>query len=185
MSIINTIIAYNKNKILFEYTNYQGNFSQASRLIIQNIPDESLGYITSDNKTFFYVSALGVIYLCLTEDFSKEHGFCYLYDVKQGIIKEKYPNNDFNNISEYGLKNIESEIVDLINYYLMKPKTARYDNESVSSFTNVEASVFTLPEFINRDYVLTAQPKNESESISHNINFRNLVRKLLIYLIYY
>ena len=174
MSIINTIIAYPKDKILFEYSNYKGNFVQASRLIIERIPDNTLGYVTSGNRTFFYLSYRGIISMCLTEDLSKEHSLSYLYDIKNGILETKFPNGDLSNIPENGLK-VESEIKDLISYYIMKPHTARCDNQSVSQFGHCECDSSSLSEFINKDYYLTVQPKEDTDIITHNINFNTIV----------
>lgn len=87
MSIIFTIISYNKEKTLCDYTLHRGNFEHIAKNILHHINELPQGAIKYDiDYLFYYIHSSTNIYMCMCDStFPIELAFDYLEDIKNSF----------------------------------------------------------------------------------------------------
>jgi hypothetical protein len=175
MSFINVIISKSPDIVVAEYTNFQGNFSQISRLVLQKIKSNSIGIIKSGQRKFYFVCEDKVIYLCLIEDFPDDIIFGFLHDLKTQVVESKLSYDNIMKMNAFGLKNLEPEIAELIEYYICRPISTR-SGQSISDFKDINNLIEEdLNVYLQREVQLSVimnvgSYENKLSGIENNIN---------------
>ena len=179
MSFINAIVAKSPDIVLAEYTTYQGNFSQVSRLILQKIQPNTIGVIKSGIKKFFFVCEEKIIYLCLVEEMPEETAFGFLHDLKTQVLESKYSYEALMRMNAYELKSIETDIADLMDYFNIHPVTTRA-GQPIEDFRNITNIVSeNINKFLNKEIVLTVHLNKDNEPIAYGKTLNTLVCYLI------
>jgi len=175
MSFISSLVAKSSDCVLAEYTDCTGNHQQISRYILQKVDKNSTGIIKSGIKKFHYTNEEGITYLCLTEDISNDVCFAFLDDMKK-IVLSKSSIQDIKALNGYGLKHLESEMYDLMDYYSIQPQTTK-TGSLVDDFKEVENSSVqdTLQKFIDKEITLTINNKKDESNLNFEQNINNFV----------
>ena len=125
MSFIYSLIAREPNVVLVEYTEYTGNFGQASHLIIEKgVPKNTQTVIPYDKYKIHIIYENSLIYFCFTEDVSDEQAFAFLNDLKNKLLKT-YQESELLTKNAYSLKNFEITLEQYMNYYNSHPTTTK------------------------------------------------------------
>lgn len=173
MSFITSLIAKSQDTVLAEYTEYDGNFQQVSRLVLQNIQENSKGIIKSGIRKFHYINEKGITFLCLTEEISNEVAFAFLYDV-QCVLFEETSANDVLKLTAYGLKSFEPKLAELMDHFKIQPIMTRHSSKLVDEFKNVNCEQESLSKFIGKEITLTIKTKESSD-----YNFQNNIKNMV------
>lgn len=178
MSIISALVAKQPDIVLAEYTTYKGNFISASRLILQKIKQNTIGVIKSGIRKFYFVSAERVTYMCLVEDIPEETAFGFLHDLKSQVIESKYPQDSLARMNAYGLKNVESEISELIEYFNVHPVTTR-SGQPIEEFRNLSNIISeSLNKFLDKEITLIVQSNKDNEPLPYGKALNSIVSSL-------
>jgi len=165
MSFISVIVAKTPDIVLCEYTSFQGNFSQVSRLVLQKIQPNSIGIIKNLNKKFIYVCEDKLIYMCFVEEISDEVAFCFLHDLKTITVESKYSYEVLMRKNAYDLNNLDNEIIELIDYYSSNPISSK-EGQSIDEFKIVPTVNESINKFLNKEVIVTVQ---SNQDVQHNL----------------
>lgn len=174
MSFITSLIAKSSDAVLAEHTDYQGNFQQISRSILQKIVTNTTGILKSGYRKFFFINEDGLTIMCLTEDISNEVAFAFLYDVKKHLF-EKYTLEEVLKLNAYGLKALEPELADMMDYFQIQPSMTK-SGSLVDDFKSLGVSVQeNLNKFLGKELQLVVTSNKETENFNFGTNLNNLV----------
>ncbi len=165
MSFISVIVAKIPDIVLCEYTSFQGNFSQVSRLVLQKIQPNSIGIIKNINKKFIYVCEDKLIYMCFVEDISDEVAFCFLHDLKTITVESKYSYEVIMRKNAYDLNNLDNEIIELIDYYSSNPISSK-EGQSIDEFKITPTVNESINKFLNKEVIVTVQ---SNQDVQHSL----------------
>jgi vesicle-associated membrane protein 7 len=123
MSIIYALVAKN-TKILSEFAESKGNYTQITNTILDRIPTNQPSKLTYvyDQYLFHYIVAdNGLVFLCMADEaFGRRVPFTFLTDVEQDF-KRKYCTAanalDFSDMPAYGLNEYSRELQSKMDYY--------------------------------------------------------------------
>ena len=87
MSILYSLIAKNLETVLCEYSEYNGNFQQITRLLLRKVQPNRRFTIEYDSYKYHYINQDNITYLCMTSNFPEEIAFGFLIDVKKQFIE--------------------------------------------------------------------------------------------------
>lgn len=183
MSFISSLIAKSEDTVLAEFTEFQGNFQQISRYILQKIQPNTTGIIKSGIKKFFFVNENGITIMCLTEDISNEVAFAFLFDVKTALLS-KFKFDEVMRVNAYGLKIFESEMSELMEYFQIQPSMTK-SGSLVDDFKyQTNCIQENLTKFLNKEVTLTVKTSQEADKFNFGTNLNNLVRKHYYFIIF-
>lgn len=141
MSLIYVVIAAGP-KVLCDYTNYKGNFEQATAALLKKVQENTRASIQYGKEyAFFYWNIDGLTYLCMCDiSFPGNVAFAFLESIKKEF-NEAYPNEDFRSKSNYALNDAFKEKLSIKLDYYNKNKNKSLDKtgqlkEGVISFKN-------------------------------------------------
>jgi hypothetical protein len=105
MSIVYTIIAKEKDIILCDYSEYEGNFQNISLNLLKKTQDEARATFSYNNEYYFhYFNTLGITYMCMADgNISKETAYTYLEDIKTSLYST-FPQKDIEKARAYSLE---------------------------------------------------------------------------------
>lgn len=84
MSLIYTVICRGNDKVLCEFTRFQGNFHQISRSIIRKVDKNKRGRLRQDQIYFHWVNENNITYMCMCEnELSQDNVYAYLDEIKK------------------------------------------------------------------------------------------------------
>lgn len=179
-----SLIAKSSDCVLAEHTDYNGNFQQISRFILPKIQNDTKGIIKSGIRKFVYFNEDGVTFMCLTEEISNEVSYAFLYDLKKSLFG-KYNMEEVETMNAFGLKSMESEMTDLMEYFAIQPSMTKSGSlvDDYKAFDDCSQELLT--KFINRDISLQVITKKDDENLNFENNINNIVRKIIFYFIYF
>ena len=120
VSIIYTLIARNSKIVLCDFTEYSGNFSQISMVMLGKIKKNSKCEIQYNEYKFFYEDENDVTFLCMGENLETDVAFSYLSDLKRSFLSS-YDIGEVNKSYAYQMKNFSSKIKSLAHGYETNP----------------------------------------------------------------
>ena len=172
MSIIYSLIARNLDVVLCEYSDYNGNFQQITRMLLRSVKDNGKFTIEYDNYKYHYINQDNITYLCMTRNFPEDIAFGFLLEVQKQFI-ETYEYDKIISSSSYQLEKFDEHLKQLMSYYNtcpQKTQTGKIIKDLVDAKTlaveNIE-KIFDREEKLN---IIVA--KSEAlNSQSRNINF--------------
>ena len=116
LSIVYAVIARSRKIILTDYTEYSGNFQQATLKILSKIQKDSLCEIDYAPYNVFYEDERDVTFILIGENIKTEVGFSFLSDVKKKFFSQ-YDDNKLQNSFSYYLREFSSEIKTIVRFY--------------------------------------------------------------------
>ena len=116
LSIVYAVIARSRKIILTDYTEYSGNFQQATLKILSKIQKDSLCEIDYAPYNVFYEDERDVTFILIGENIKTEVGFSILSDVKKKFFSQ-YDDNKLQNSFSYYLREFSSEIKTIVRFY--------------------------------------------------------------------
>ena len=149
-----------------------------SKNILQKIQNDTTGIIKSGLRKFVYFNEDGLNFMCLTEEISNEVSFAFLYDLKKSLFT-KYNIQEVESMNAFGLKSMESEMTDLMEYFAIQPSMTKSGSlvEDFKAFDNCSQEI--LSKFIGRDISLQVNTKKDDENLNFENNINNIVRIIL------
>ncbi len=84
MSVVYSLICKGNDKVLCEFTEYQGNFEQVSRNLLKKVQkDKRATFVYADEYYFHYINANSITYMCMCDNkLSQDTAFSYLEEIK-------------------------------------------------------------------------------------------------------
>ncbi len=84
MSVVYTLICKGSDKVLCEFTEYQGNFEQISRSLLRKVEkNKRATFSYADEFYFHYINANNITYMCMCDNkLSQDTAFAYLEEIK-------------------------------------------------------------------------------------------------------
>ena len=116
LSIVYAVIARSRKIILTDYTEYSGNFQQATLKILSKIQKDSVCEIDYAPYNVFYEDERDVTFILIGENIKTEVGFSFLSDVKKKFFSQ-YDDNKLQNSFSYYLREFSSEIKTIVRFY--------------------------------------------------------------------
>lgn len=178
MSIFYALIAKFPDIVLSEYSEYKGNFMQIIRIFLKKIPQISqLLEISYDNYILSSISDNNLIFFCLTENLPSNLIYFFLSDLKFKIY-EKYNQNEILKMSAYQLSSFNSEINNVINYYMTSPRFT-LSGEEISDNILIDIIKRDVEEFISRKNkvgLIIMKNDNNDDINMNNKNYLNNIR---------
>lgn len=166
MSFIYSLIALEPDVVLSEHTNYQGNFLQIMRVILQkSINKNEKIIIEYDNYSIYLLNDNKIRYLTLTESVNATEAFAFLFDLQAELYKilsyEKIIK-----LSAYQL-NFKNELTNMMIYYNTHPSTMK-TGESINIENNskhcIQESITSIIEKENKISLIVIKESNINES---------------------
>ena len=116
LQIIYSVVARNRKIILTDYTEYNGNFQQATLKILSKVEKNTKSEIDYSPYTVLYEDIDDVTFLLIGENIKTEVGFSFLSDVKKKFFAN-YDTNKIQNSFSYYLREFTSEIKPIVRFY--------------------------------------------------------------------
>ena len=125
MSLIYSLISHKPDIVLCEHTEYNGNFMQIIRSILQKgVKDNIKCVIPYDKYKIHYITEDGITYLSFSEELKDENAFAFLIDIKRKLLK----NNTVESLlsmSTFSLENFSKVLKQYMIYYNTHPLTTK------------------------------------------------------------
>ena len=113
LQIIYSVVARNRKIILTDYTEYSGNFQQATLKILSKVEKNTKREIEYPPYTVLYEDIDDVTFILIGENLKTEVGFSFLSDVKKKFFAN-YDTNKIQNSFSYYLREFTSEIKPIV-----------------------------------------------------------------------
>ena len=180
MSIFYALIAKFPDIVLSEYSEYKGNFMQIIRIFLKKIPQISqLLEISYDNYILSSISDNNLIFFCLTENLPSNLIYFFLSDLKFKIY-EKYNQNEILKMTAYQLTSFNSEINNVINYYMTSPRFT-LSGEEISDNILIDIIKRDIEEFISRKNKVGLIIMKNDNNDDINMNNKNYLNNIRLY----
>jgi hypothetical protein len=172
MSIFYALISKNNDIVLCEYTEYSGNFQQITIMLLRKIKQNIKVTIEYDKYKYHYLNENGITFLCMTENYSDELSFSFLFDLKK-IFFQKYNFENIKKYSAYELQDFNKIINQLLAYYTTLPKLSK-SKDIINNFSEINNISFeNIDNIFGRDEKINIFAIKEENLSNHtrNINF--------------
>ena len=116
LQIIYSVVARNRKIILTDYTEYSGNFQQATLKILSKVEKNTKREIEYPPYTVLYEDIDDVTFILIGENLKTEVGFSFLSDVKKKFFAN-YDTNKIQTSFSYYLREFTSEIKPIVRFY--------------------------------------------------------------------
>ena len=116
LQIIYSVVARNRKIILTDYTEYSGNFQQATLKILSKVEKNTKREIEYPPYTVLYEDIDDVTFILIGENLKTEVGFSFLSDVKKKFFAN-YDTIKIQNSFAYYLREFTSEIKPIVRFY--------------------------------------------------------------------
>jgi vesicle-associated membrane protein 7 len=128
MSFVYTLISRNSNLILCEYTEYDGNLRDISKIILEKTSSNNKQCKIDYKTNFFYVDCDNFSDIRLltftTKDINEETAFSFLSDLKGKFLK-KYNQQEIQSAFELSLNGFSKEIKKIVDYFQKNPQHSK------------------------------------------------------------
>ena len=121
MPIIHVLISKNKDSVLCEYTEYQGNFTTIARIFLQKIKPDTRQTIQYDLYQYHYINQNNITYLCITSNFPEETTFAFLMEVQRQFL-EQNSYSDIMKEQSYFFQYFQKNLKNIMDYYNKCPQ---------------------------------------------------------------
>jgi vesicle-associated membrane protein 7 len=119
MSVVYTLICKGNDKVLCEFTEYQGNFEQISRSLLKKVQkDKRATFSYADEYYFHYINANNITYMCMCDNkLSQDTAFAYLEEVKT-LFADTFTPKEIDSAISYSLNDrFRESIRGKMNYF--------------------------------------------------------------------
>ena len=116
LSIIYAVISRNRKIILTDYTEYGGNFQQATLKLLSKIEKDSVKEVQYSSYTVFFEDINDVTFMLIGENIKTEVAFSFLSDMKKKFFSQ-YDDKKIQNSFSYYLREFTSEIKTIVRFY--------------------------------------------------------------------
>ena len=153
---------------------------QIIRIFLKKIPQISqLLEISYDNYILSSISDNNLIFFCLTENLPSNLIYFFLSDLKFKIY-EKYNQNEILKMSAYQLTSFNSEINNVINYYMTSPRFT-LSGEEISDNILIDIIKRDVEEFISRKNKVGLIIMKNDNNDDINMNNKNYLNNIRLY----
>jgi vesicle-associated membrane protein 7 len=119
MSVVYTLICKGNDKVLCEFTEYQGNFEQISRSLLKKVQkDKRATFSYADEYYFHYINSNNITYMCMCDNkLSQDTAFAYLEEVKT-LFADTFTPKEIDSAISYSLNDrFRESIRGKMNYF--------------------------------------------------------------------
>lgn len=110
MTIFYALLAKQKNIILAEFTEYNGNFQQYTMQLMQRIELDTKKTFELEEYLFHYINDDGLSVLCMTDkQMPKKVAFAFMQDLRKSLLKT-YTARELGNAKAYQLSTFTDTI---------------------------------------------------------------------------
>lgn len=112
MSIVYSLVCKDNDKVLCEYTEFQGNFEQISRNLLKKVQREARATFSYNNEYiyyiisrfyFHYVNSNNLTYMCMCDNkIAQDTAFTYLEELKI-LFLDTFSKKEIEEAYSYGL----------------------------------------------------------------------------------
>jgi len=183
MSIVYTLICKNNDKVLCEYTEFQGNFEQISRNLLKKVQkDKRATFSYADEYYFHYVNSNGLTYMCMCDNkLSQETAFAYLEELKT-LFHDTFTPREIEAAISYSLNDrfkdairgkmnyFNSNLNDSGNLAKLKKGLDEYKNNILQANDILQERGEKIQIIVKKADNLRAESVNYYSSVSKNIN---------------
>ena len=171
MPIIHVLISKNKDSVLCEYTEYQGNFTTIARIFLQKIKPDTRQTIQYDLYQYHYINQNNITYLCITSNFPEETTFAFLMEVQRQFL-EQNSYDDIMKEQSYYFQYFQKNLKNIMDYYNKCPQKT-LSGEIIKNLVDAKSiAIENIEKLIDRDQKLniTVQKSDKLYDQSKNIN---------------
>jgi vesicle-associated membrane protein 7 len=171
MPIIHVLISKNTDSVLFEYTEYQGNFATIARIFLQKIKPNTRQTIQYDLYQYHYINQDNITYLCITSNFPEETTFAFLMEVQRQFL-EQNSYDDIMKEQSYYFQYFQKNLKNIMDYYNKCPQKT-LSGEIIKNLVDAKSiAIENIEKLIDRDQKLniTVQKSDKLYDQSKNIN---------------
>jgi len=171
MPIIHVLISKNKDSVLCEYTEYQGNFTTIARIFLQKIKPDTRQTIQYDLYQYHYINQNNITYLCITSNFPEETTFAFLMEVQRQFL-EQNSYSDIMKEQSYFFQYFQKNLKNIMDYYNKCPQKT-LSGEIIKNLVDAKSiAIENIEKLIDRDQKLniTVQKSDKLYDQSKNIN---------------
>jgi vesicle-associated membrane protein 7 len=119
MSIVYTLICKGNDKVLCEFTEYQGNFEQISRSLLKKVQkDKRATFSYADEYFFHYINVNFITYMCMCDNkLSQDSAFAYLEEIRT-LFTDTFTPKEIDSAISYSLNDrFKDSIRGKMNYF--------------------------------------------------------------------
>ena len=153
LQIIYSVVARNRKIILTDYTEYSGNFQQATLKILSKVEKNTKREIEYPPYTVLYEDIDDVTFILIGENLKTEVGFSFLSDVKKKFFAN-YDTNKIQNSFSYYLREFTSEIKPIVRFYEDNQSYIKPDVLTDSNGKAEEIKKISINDILSQDEII-------------------------------
>ena len=177
MSILYSLIAKNLDTVLCEYSEYNGNFQQITRLLLRKVQPNRRFTIEYDSYKYHYINQDNITYLCMTSNFPEDIAFGFLIDVQKQFI-ETYDYEKIQSSTSYLLDNFQVKLKKLMEYYNTCPQKTQTGQIIKDLIDAKSTAVENIEKLISRDQKLNIIVAKSDALNTQSRNINNIAQKI-------
>ena len=177
MSILYALIAKNLDIVLCEYSEYNGNFQQITRMLLRKVQPNRRFTIEYDSYKYHYINQDNLTYLCMTSSFPEDIAFGFLIDVQKQFI-EMYDYDKILSATSYVLESFQEKLKKLMAYYNTCPQKTQ-TGQSIKDLIDAKSTaVENIEKLISRDQKLNIIVAKSDALNTQSRNINNIAQKI-------
>ena len=177
MSILYALIAKNLDIVLCEYSEYNGNFQQITRMLLRKVQQNRRFTIEYDNYKYHYINQDNITYLCMTSNFPEDTAFGFLIDVQKQFI-ESYDYDKILSATSYLLESFQDKLKRLIDYYNKCPQKTQTGQIIKDLLDAKSTAVENIEKLISRDQKMNIIVAKSDTLNNQSRNVNNIAQKI-------
>ena len=177
MSILYALISKNLDKVLCDYSEYNGNFQLITRKLLPKVQPNKKFTIEYDNYKYHYINQDDLTYLCMTSNFPEDIAFGFLIDIQKQFL-EAYDLEQIKTSNSYSLESFKDKLKKLMAYYNTCPQKTQ-TGQIIKDLIDAKATaVENIEKLMSRDQKIDiiVQKSDALNVQSRNIN--NIAQKI-------
>ena len=177
MSILYALIAKNFDIVLCEYSEYNGNYQQITRILLRKVQPNRKFTIEYDNYKYHYINQDNLTYLCMTSNFPEDIAFGFLIDVQKQFL-ETYDYDKILSATSYLLDNFQEKLKKLMAYYNTCPQKTQTGQIIKDLIDAKSTAVENIEKLISRDQKLNIIVAKSDSLNTQSRNINNIAQKI-------
>ena len=177
MSILYSLIAKILDVVLCEYSEYNGNFQQITRLLLRKVQPNRRFTIEYDSYKYHYINQDNITYLCMTSNFPEDIAFGFLIDVQKQFI-ESYDYETIQSSTSYLLDKFQDKLKKLMAYYNTCPQKTQTGQIIKDLIDAKSTAVENIEKLISRDQKLNIIVAKSDALNTQSRNINNIAQKI-------
>ena len=177
MSILYALIAKNLDIVLCEYSEYNGNFQQITRMLLRKVQPNRRFTIEYDNYKYHYINQDNITYLCMTSNFPEDIAFGFLIDVQKQFI-ETYDYDKILSATSYLLENFQDKLKKLIDYYNTCPQKTQTGQIIKNIIDAKSTAIENIEKLISREQKMNIIVAKSDTLNNQSRNINNIAQKI-------